>query len=406
MLNNSYRIIFHIDLNCFFAACEVLENPALKGKPIVVCHKDPLRHSIILTASYEARRYGIYTTMLLNDAIILCPGLTAVEPHYDYYKKYSDKFFAYLRSITPKVEPMSIDEGFLDMSEVVGANAEAYAKKMQDYILNVIGLPCSIGIGPNKFLAKMASDMKKPLGITILRKRDIPSKMWPLPVKDMLGVGKKTQARLVPLNIKTIGDLVNYPNKELLKQTIGVAMFEYVNERGNGIDNSSVEYENLDEVSSISNETTFPISMTNIRYIKDNLKVLTNQVSHRLVKRHLAAQTVGIKIKFSDFTTISRSRSVKVAINDNMDMWDVISDLFDDVYDGFSELRLVGVFANRFIDQINSIRQYSLFDDFEELEKDKKVNSLVKMLKKEYGDEAIGIGARKTNGKRQIRSDD
>lgn len=395
MQQNSYRIIFHIDLNCFFAACEALENPSLRGKPIVVCHHDPLKRSIILTASYEARRYGIYTTMLLNEAIILCPGLTAVEPHYDYYKKYSDKFFEYLRTITPKVEPMSIDEGFLDMSDVVGKNAEEYAHQMQNYILNVIGLPCSIGIGPNKFLAKMASDMKKPLGITILRKRDIPNKMWPLPIKDMLGVGKKTRARIEPLGIKTIGDLANYPNKELLKETVGVAMFDYINERCFGIDNSKVEYENLDEISSISNEITFQISMTNIRYIKDNLKILTNQVSNRLIKRKLAAQTVGIKIKFSDFTTISRSRSIKRAINDSMDMWEIINDLFDDLYDGYSEVRLVGVFANRFIDQVNSIRQFSLFDDFEEAEKDKKVNNLVKMLQKEYGSSAIKIGTKK-----------
>lgn len=399
MQQTSYRIIFHIDLNCFFAACEVLENPFLKGKPIVVCHKDPLKRSIILTASYEARRYGIYTTMLLNEALLLCPGLTAVEPHYEYYKKYSDLFFNYLYSVTKKVEPMSIDEGFLDMSDIVKENAYDFALNMQKHILNNIGLPCSIGIGPNKFLAKMASDMKKPLGITILRKRDIPTLMWPLPVKDMLGVGKKTQARLQPLNIKTIGDLANFQDKALLKETVGVAMFEYINERCFGIDNSAVEYENLDEVSSISNETTFPISMTNIRYIKENLKLLTNQVSSRLIKHSVAAQTIGIKIKFSNFTTISRSRSVKVAINDSMDMWDIIQDIFDDLYDGFSEIRLVGVFANRFINQDKSIRQYSLFDNLDGLEKDKKVSDLVKMLKKEYGDDAIKIGAKETDGK-------
>lgn len=401
MQQMTYRIIFHIDLNCFFAACEVLENTSLRGKPIVVCHNDPLKRSIILTASYEARRYGIYTTMLLNEALLLCPGLTVVEPHYEYYKKYSDMFFNYLYSITPKVEPMSIDEGFLDMSDVVSTNAVEFAKKMQDHILNVIGLPCSIGIAPNKFLAKMASDMKKPLGITVLRKRDIKDLMWPLPVKDMLGVGKKTYKRLEPLNIKTIGDLATFEDKQLLKQTVGVAMYEYICDKCYGIDNSPVIYENLDEVSSISNETTFQNAMTNIRFIKDNLKLLTNQVSSRLLKRHLASQTIGIKIKFSNFQTISRSRGLSTPINDSMDMWDVVSELFDDLYDGYSEIRLVGVFANRFIDQNHSIRQYSLFDDFEEAEKSQKVNKLVNMLKKEYGDNSIKIGAKvNNNGKK------
>ena len=390
-MQTNYRIIFHIDLNCFFAACEVLENPKLKGKPIVVCHKDPLKRGIILTASYEARRYGIYTTMLLNEAIILCPGLTVVEPNYDYYKKYSYKFFEYLYSITPKVEPMSIDEGFLDMTEVVKENAYEYAKMMQDHILNVIGLPCSIGIGPNKFLAKMASDMKKPLGITILRKRDSPNMMWPLPVKDLFGVGKKTCARLEPLGIKTIGDLATF-DKDKLKEVVGPAMVEYINERCYGIDNSKVEYENLDDVSSISNETTFKISMTNIKFIKDSLKLLSNQVSARLIRHKMAAQTVGIKIKFSNFTTISRSRAVSKPINDSMDLWDVVSDLFDDFYDGYSEIRLVGVFANRLIDQENSIRQYTIFDNFDEIEKEQKVNKLVKLLNKEYGDNTINIG--------------
>ena len=393
-MQTNYRIIFHIDLNCFFAACEVINNPSLRGKPVVVCHNDPLKRGIILTASYEARRYGIYTTMLLNEALVLCPGLTYVEPHYDLYIKYSNKFFAYLKSITPKVEPMSIDEGFLDMSDVVKEDAYEFAKKMQDYILNIIGLPCSIGIGPNKFLAKMASDIKKPLGITILRKRDIPTIMWPLPVKDLFGVGKKTRARLEPLGIKTIGDLANYPDKDKLKEVVGPAMVEYINERCFGIDNAKVEYENLDEVSSISNETTFQISMTNIKFIKDNLKLLTNQVSARLIRHKVAAQTVGIKIKFSNFTTISRSRSVRQAINDSMDLWEIVNDLFDDLYDGYSEIRLVGVFANRLIDQVNSIRQYSLFDNLDNVEKDKKVNDLVKMLNKEYGDNAIRIGVK------------
>lgn len=393
-MQTNYRIIFHIDLNCFFAACEAINNPSLRGKPVVVCHNDPLKRGIILTASYEARRYGIYTTMLLNEALVLCPGLTYVEPHYDLYIKYSNKFFAYLKSITPKVEPMSIDEGFLDMSDVVKEDAYEFAKKMQDHILNVIGLPCSIGIGPNKFLAKMASDIKKPLGITILRKRDIPTIMWPLPVKDLFGVGKKTRARLEPLGIKTIGDLANYPDKDKLKEVVGPAMVEYINERCFGIDNAKVEYENLDEVSSISNETTFQISMTNIKFIKDNLKLLTNQVSARLIRHKVAAQTVGIKIKFSNFTTISRSRSVRQAINDSLDLWEIVNDLFDDLYDGYSEIRLVGVFANRLIDQVNSIRQYSLFDNLDSVEKDKKVNDLVKMLNKEYGDDAIRIGAK------------
>lgn len=399
MAEKSYRIIFHIDLNCFFAACHIHQNPTLKGKPVIVSHDDPLHRGMVLTASYEARRYGIYTTQLLRDALVLCPSLVRVDPDYYLYEAYSKKFFAYLRSITKKVEPMSIDEGFLDMTDVCDADALDVAKKMQNYILNVIGLPCSIGIAPNKFLAKMASDYKKPMGITVLRKRDVATMLWPLPIKSMIGVGKKSQIKMAELGIKTIGDFANFKDQSLLKKTFGPAMLEYFNERCYGNDNSVVEWENLDEVSRMSNETTFEAAQTNERTIKQTLKYLCNTISKRLEEGHFAAQTIGVKIKYEDLRVFSRSRGLSKGINDSLDLWQICEELLDDNYDYVTPVRLIGVFVSRLINQETVITRYSIFDDFSNLEESKKIDSILDSVNRMYGEGTIKIGI-DNNGKK------
>ena len=154
---NISQIIFHIDLNAFFASVEIAEDPALENKPVVVAHNNALRKSIILTANYEARKYGIKTTMMVRDAIKLCPHVVVVTPHMHKYQEYSNIFFTYLRNVTPLVEPGSIDEGYLDVSRIcVNIHPLELAKKIQEDLLKLHKLPCSIGIAPNKFLAKIA----------------------------------------------------------------------------------------------------------------------------------------------------------------------------------------------------------------------------------------------------------
>ena len=245
-------------MNCFFASCEIAEDPSLNGKPLIIARDDVFRKSIILTATYEARKYGIYTTMLVKDAIKLCPNVVIREPDYQLYSYYSKKFFDYLRTITNKIEPMSIDEGYLDVTDVCkNVSAIELAQRIQKTLLDEFRLPCSIGIAPNKFLAKMASDMKKPLGITILRKREVEQKLWPLPINNMMGVGKKTAPRLESIGIKTIGDVAKFKNIELLKKTVGPAMTEYLINKSYGIDDSKVIYDSFEDVSSVSNSSTF-----------------------------------------------------------------------------------------------------------------------------------------------------
>lgn len=390
--NVSYRIIFHIDMNCFFASCEIAANPELKDKPLIIARDDAFRKSIILTASYEARKYGIYTTMLVKDAIKLCPQVIIEEPHYNLYSYYSKQFFDYLHTITDKIEPMSIDEGFLDVTDVCQkVNALDLAKTIQDTLLSKFKLPCSIGIAPNKFLAKMASDMKKPLGITVLRKREIPELLWPLPIEDMMGVGKKTAPRLKEIGINTIGDAANYQNIELLNKTVGKAMAEYLKDKSFGIDNSPVVCEKKGDAESISNSHTFDFDEINLKTIKETLKVLTNSISYRLEKNDFKAYTIGIQIKFNTFQTINRSKGLNKPTNDSFEMYSIVNELFDEFYDD-SPIRLVGVFANRLVKEKEEVKQYSLFDDLDKIEKENDIKKLLGKINSTMGNDIINIG--------------
>lgn len=396
--NVNYRIIFHIDMNSFYASCEQANNKDLKGKPVVVAHNDVFRKSIILTASYEARKYGIKTTMMVKDAIKLCNDLIVIEPHFELYQHYSELFFDYLRTITSKLEITSIDEGYLDLTEVCQKiDAIELANTIQNTLLTKYQLPCSIGIAPNKFLAKMASDMKKPLGITVLRKREIEKLLWPLKISDMYGVGKKTAPRLQEIGIETIGDILKVdPNK--LKNVVGKSMFEYLINRSKGIDDSLVDYFSLDSVSSISNSHTFDYNLLNVKMIKDTLKVLSNSVSERLNNKNLLANTIGIQIKYGDFKSINRSKGLTNPISDSLDMWNIVEELFDEHYDWISEVRLVGVFVTRLSDNSTDIKQISIFDDFDKLSKEESVNKVLNNINEMFKNNIINIGVNNKKG--------
>ena len=399
--NSNYHIIFHIDMNCFFASCHIALDDRLKNKPIIVAHNDVQKKSIILTASYEARKYGIYTTMLVRDAIKLCPQVIIVEPNYELYEHYSKLFFEYLFSITPLVEAMSIDEGFLDVTEVCKTvDAISLAKTIQKTLYNEYKLPCSIGIAPNKFLAKMGSDIKKPLGITVVRKREIDKVIWPLDIKNMFGVGKKTEPRLREIGINKIGDIVHFKDLDLLEKTVGPAFTKYLLDRANGIDDSVVSVINNDDFSSVSNEHTFSYNVNSFDTVKMMIKILANSVSERLSKHGFFAYTIGIKIKYNDFTVVQRSRGLNSPTNDDFSIYRICSDLFDEFNDSNKTVRLIGVFATRLTKDHNIEKEerLTLFDDiskFEKAEREKQVNKLLDNINKNLGKNLIKVGINK-----------
>lgn len=204
------RVIFHIDMNSFYASVEMAYDPSLKGRPLAIAGNAKERKGIVVTCAYEARARGVKPPMPLWEAKRLCPELIVKPPNFDRYRSSSREMFQVLREYTDLVEPVSIDEGYMDLTDTPYRNrACETAKEIQERLQKELPLPSSIGIAPNKFLAKMASDMKKPLGITILRKREVPRILWPMDISEMYGVGRKTAEKLKTLEIEKIGDLVS-----------------------------------------------------------------------------------------------------------------------------------------------------------------------------------------------------
>ena len=215
------KVIFLVDMNAFFISCELARNHILVGKPAAGAGNPQKRAGIILAANYEARKYGVKTAMILHEALRRCPNMLIVPPDHSYYRRKSIEVMDLLSNYTPILEQNSIDEAWLDMTgteHLFGSPIQAANKIMEDIKTN-LGLWCSIGISNNKFLSKMASEMKKPLGITELYTKDIQTKLWPLPIDRMHGIGKRTAGKLIDLNIKTIGDLANY-DKDILAKKI------------------------------------------------------------------------------------------------------------------------------------------------------------------------------------------
>jgi len=386
------KVLFHIDLNSFFASCEIADNPELAGKPIAIAPESK-RRGIILSASYEARKFGVKSAMRVADAIRLCPYLVIVDSNFSLYSSYSRIFFDYLYTITDFVEPASIDEGYLDVTELSkNVHPLDLAKRIQDELLTKHKLPCSIGIAPNKFLAKIASDMKKPLGITILRKREIDKYLWPLPIEAMPGVGKKTYPRLVDLGIKTIYDLAHYPKPEVLSEVIGKNNAQYLIEKAHGIDDSELDLNRFDEVLSVSNAHTFDADVHDVVHAKTGLKVLCNTVSNRLQKKGVKAHTFTIQIKYNTFKSMTRSRSVDLATNDSQVVYAIIEELFDDFYDDAFGIRLLGVAASKIIEAKDEIVQLSIFDERSFSDRENEVYELIGKLQNQFGKESIAKG--------------
>jgi DNA polymerase IV len=250
------KVVFLVDMNAFFITCEMSRNPALGGQPAAVAGNPDKRAGIILAANYLARSYGVKTTMTTQQAKKLCPGLILVPPDHTFYSKMSGEMMQLLSNYSPCIEKNSIDEAWLDMTgteALFGTPAEA-AQLIMDDLVQQLSLWCSIGISENKFLAKMASDMKKPLGITELWKADVPAKLWPLPVKAMHGIGEKTHEKLNRLHIYTIGDLARADLSLLVKSLGENAASLY--QKANGHDGSSVTPSRREDMKSIGRSTT------------------------------------------------------------------------------------------------------------------------------------------------------
>ncbi|GGM22273.1 DNA polymerase IV 1 [Paraliobacillus quinghaiensis] len=377
------RVIFHVDMNSFYASVEAAYDPSLKGKPLAIAGNPEERRGIIVTSSYEARAKGVKTTMPLWEAKKLCPNLIVMRPNFDRYRKASSEMFKMLSAITPYVQPVSIDEGYMDITEceALGSPLEI-AKNLQMQIAEELDIPCSIGIAPNKFLAKMASDMKKPMGITVLRKRDLPEKLWPLPVGEMYGIGAKTAEKLNKVEIYTIKDLIE-ADVYSLKRLLGING-ERLQNRANGVDPSIVDPEAIYDFKSIGNSETLREDTTEEIEIKKLIRKLSRKVSTRLKRKEVVGQNVQIMIRFHNRKTITRSIKLPNFIEEEDTIFTIGYDLFEKHWNG-DPIRLLGVTVSDLVEKKEISQQLDIFTYEKEASKEKLYQTMEKLTEK-YGE--------------------
>ncbi|MBS4191150.1 DNA polymerase IV [Bacillus sp. FJAT-49705] len=380
------RVILHVDMNSFYASVEMAYDPSLKGMPLAIAGNPEERRGIIVTCSYEARSFGVKTTMTLWEAKKLCPQLIVKKPNFDRYRAASIGMFEILNEYSSLVEPVSIDEGFIDITESFehGAPLEI-AETIQKQIFERLDLPCSIGVAPNKFLAKMASNMKKPMGITVLRKRDVPKILWPLEVEEMHGVGKKTGEKLRRLEIKTIGDLAKASEIQL-KSTLGINGHR-LKERANGIDNRHVDPDAAAEFKSIGNSTTLPRDNSNQQELLRVIENLAGTVSVRLKRKKVLATSLSVMIRYKDRKTITRSKKLSNPIQKSDEIFEAAKQLFLKHWNGDS-IRLLGITGTDLVEQNEAVKQLDLFS-FEKEAKKEPLFQVLNNLRKKYGSQII-----------------
>lgn len=376
------RVILHVDMNSFYASVEMAYDPSLKGRPLAIAGNPEERRGIIVTSSYEARAKGVKTTMPLFQARKLCPNLIVLKPNFERYRKASKEMFKMMAEITDQVEPVSIDEGYVDIThcEKQGSPIEI-AENLQRRLKNELDLPCSIGIAPNKFLAKMASDMKKPLGITILRKRELSNVLWPLDVGEMHGIGEKTKEKLNQLNIYTIGDLAKADDM-MLRRVLGINGVRLI-QRANGEDHRAVDPDSVFEFKSVGNSETLRQDTVDETVIFSLIRKLAIKVAMRLKRKEYVGETVQLMIRYYDRKTITRSVTVHRPIDQADDIYGLATQLFDTHWNG-EAIRLLGVTVQGLVEKKQYFEQLDLFRYKEQLGNE-KLEATIAELTNKYG---------------------
>jgi DNA polymerase-4 len=308
------RRILHMDMDAFFAAVEQKRRPELIGKPVIVGGSgDPTKRGVVSTASYEARKYGVHSAMPLRTAYKLCPEGVFLAVDFREYSRVSEIVKSVLRRFSPVMEDVGIDEAYLDISDSAEAS-EQVAMEIKRRIREATGLTCSVGIAPNKLLAKIASDLQKPDGLTVITENDITARIWPLPVRKLTGVGPKTEARLKAMGVAFIGELAARSKEELIDQ-FGDSYGIWLYESSRGIDDRPLVTHW--EPRSLSRETTFERDVADWQVLARTLVELEKEIVADILKRGYRAKTVTIKIRFSDFETHTRAHTL--AATDSQD---------------------------------------------------------------------------------------
>jgi len=335
--------ILHVDMDAFYASVEARDDPTLAGKPVAVGGAGP--RGVVMSASYEARSFGVRSAMPSVRARRLCPDIVFVPPNFSRYQTESDRIMEILGSFTPLVEPLSLDEAFLDVTgarRLFGAPADI-AQRIRERVRSERSLSCSVGVAPNKFLAKLASARAKPDGVLIVRADAVHEFLEPLPVAELWGVGEQTAIALDRLGVRTTGDLLTLPDG-VLARALGPGAATHLLALARGVDERAVvPHEPAKQVSA---ENTFDRDLDATADVRREILRLAERVAGRLREAKLAARTVTLKVRFASFKTITRARTLAEPTDAAADLADTARDLYDRLALVRPRIRLLGVAAS------------------------------------------------------------
>ncbi len=384
------RKILHLDLDAFFCAVEEGRDPTLRGKPFAVGGR-PEHRGVVASCSYAARRFGVRSALPMSRAIKICPTLIIVTHRHNRYEEVSERVMEKLRGLTPLVEQISIDEAFLDLSDLPEPG-EALARQIQTLIRGELGLPCSLGVATNKLVAKIATDVGKsatarsdesPNAIMVVPPGEEAAFLAPLPTRALWGVGPKTADRLAALGIHTIGDIARWPETELARRFGKQGREFFVHALG--IDDRPVITSHA--AKSVSQETTFVRDVSDGKLLRKTLRKLSEGVGWRLRQGQLCGTTVKLKLRWPDFTTLSRQLTLTQPTDQDDEIFAAAQQLFDHEWRAGLAARLLGVAVTGLGPPL---RQLSLLDD--DSEKKRRLQQTLDGLREKFGEEVVRRG--------------
>ncbi|AGM25034.1 DNA polymerase IV [Spiroplasma chrysopicola] len=385
------KVIFHIDMNSFFASCHEAITPEFRGKPLVV--SSPSRRAIVSTANYQARKFGINSAMPLYKAKELCKDLIVVDHNFNLYVNFAQKLFDFIcENYTTKIEVASIDECYIDVTDIYRKyqSVKNLAYDMQKRVFKELGLPNSIGISYNKSLAKIGSDFKKPMGITLIKKEDVPKIIFPLAVTKLFGIGKQTATQLEKLEIYTIGDLAHYGDVDFLEKILGSNVHNLISKaQGKGSD--ELNYDN-NRLKSVANETTLEYDLSDYEEIKEKIFLLAKHVCQRVRKRTLIGNVIYVTLKYSNHQRHSKQIKLSTYTCEDDKVYSIAISLFEKLWNG-EGIRLIGVGIKGIISKYDLKEQLSI-NNFETARPLSETNKLINSLNKKYQKDLLMTGER------------
>ncbi len=389
------RVILHVDMDEFFAAVEKLDNPALRGKPLLI-GGDPSGRGVVSTASYEARPYGCGSAMPMALAIRRCPHAIVLPVRGKRYAAVSERIFEIFRRYSPVVEPLSIDEAFIDAtgSQRLFGDGEQIARSIKQDIRSEMGLTASVGVAPNKFLAKLASDLEKPDGLTVIAPDRVQEILDPLEIRKLWGVGPAAEKRLRAMGVRTVAQL-RLAGREYLRSQLG-QLGEHLHRLARGQDLREVVCDH--NAKSIGQETTFRRDIDDPEVLRTVLLGQVEQVTRRMRRHGLTGRTVTLKIRTGDFATVTRSRTLEEPTDGTEEIWSAASELFQTwASRGLQPLRLLGATVSNL--QGRAGRQMSLFASTDR-RRQGKLDATLDRIAEKFGTGAIhrGPGRRDQHG--------